>query len=183
MRAMSILGSYIFFLILPTQSAYAEDDAYVYQNCADQMLGVPLTRCATIEVSKKLDDIRVNSYIEPGVIPDSSPDFRVLNSKKLGIVIPKGYSRYGSWVYKDRKYFKTNIGFYSKLFETHVDSVVVVDNSSGANVKSWDGPSSRPLFSYWYSPEKGVVAIGFPKPGDSGDVYYCSSKHCLFYKP
>lgn len=173
-------------LILALVSARAQGGTYLYQNCSDQGRGVPLVDCSSAEIDQELGRVRINNLLESAVPISSSGRMKYLGSDVIPIAIPEDYSSVSSWNFKNRRYLKVKASFDSGIFDGKVDVIVALDeldekaDKRKGEVISLDDPRARPIFSFWYSARRGVLAIGIPKVGDSGDVYYCISKSCLF---
>lgn len=178
---------YIFpMLVWVSVPVRAESDAYLYQNCSGKNRGIPLVDCSSAEIDRGLKSVRINHFLEPVLPISSSRHIKYLESNTIPIAIPENYASVSSWDYKYRRYIKFKTDFDSGIFEDKVDVIVVLDEvdeeleKKEERVISLDDPKAKPLFSFWYSARRGVLAIGLPKAGDSGDVYYCVSKSCLF---
>ncbi|MFC4821943.1 hypothetical protein [Dokdonella ginsengisoli] len=166
-------------------SGQAIGGSYLYQNCADQSRGVPLVDCSSAEIDSELRSVRVNHYLEAGLPISNTKHTRYLGSEIIPVAIPDGYNSLNSWSFKNRKYIKIKSGVDSRVIKEKVDIIVVLDyidehEKEPSDLASLDDPRAKPIFSFWYSTNRGVLAIGIPKPGDSGDVYYCVSSKCLF---
>lgn len=175
----------LILISLMLMSDRAMGESYLYQNCADQSRGIPLVDCSSAEVDSELRSVRVNHYLE-AILPISNAGHtRYLGSKIIPIAIPDSYASLNSWNFENKKYIKIKSDVDSRVLNEKVDIIVVLDytgerEKESSDVISLDDPKAKPIFSFWYSTDRGVLAIGIPKPGDSGDVYYCVSKRCLF---
>src|SRR5690606_4311674 len=99
---------------------------------------------------------------------------------------PRNYDKVGEGVHNNRKYLKSNKGVSFPFYGGSIDSIVVIDGDGkaggGEDIHSLDDPRAEAMLAFWYSRNLGVVAIGFPQSGNSGDVYFCVSSRCLFAK-
>lgn len=163
-----------------------QEKFYVYQNCGDQMIGPPLTRCSQVRISYDLADVYRNDIFDVGIKAATASGFRAVNSFLAPIAIPDDYGRTGAWIYGKYKYVKVGSANAALFSNEPVDTIVVVGNLDKIkDLATVDSLHSLDLLdnqvaSFWYSARKGVLAIGYSQLGDSGEVFYCVSNPCLF---
>jgi hypothetical protein len=179
--------SLIFVVIVSLWSGVscADGEYFLYKNCADQGRGAPLIGCANAEIGKKLDNLRINHFLEASIPVRADPEGgKVLNSAVIPVVIPPNYTAVDGWSYENRRYFKSAKKFAVPFSDEKVDVIVVVDHvdtiQGGNKLLSLDSPDAKAMFTFWYSERLGVLAFGLPQEGNSGDVYYCATAPCLF---
>lgn len=183
MKMFSLTAILGIILLTPGLSR-AEKETFTYIDCADQMTGPPLSACMTAEVNESTGELRIGDYIESGVKIVDDGKFVAISSSKYPVALPKtDRATTKIWHYNGKTY-KVSEGTISADFINagNVYTVEVYNDSYEINMKGLNNRSvpASAFLTYWYSPNKGIVAIGFPDTGSSGSVFFCNSTNCLF---
>lgn len=160
---------------------------YQYVNCADQRQGLPLQDCAAIDISSDLATITVRDYGEeiPQRAAAGDRRFKAIESSILPIAIPStDYATTARWEHRGHTYVKLSTNSEIVLpWRHHSDVIVAFPTKAETSALP---PVARELrkvaeLVFRYSEREGVTAIAFPDlPHDSGEVFYCVAKPCLF---
>lgn len=176
--------------LLASQLSYAASlDGYRYLNCADQRQGLPLQTCAAIEISSDLSTVFIRDYGEEtsrhSAIGVSS--FKAVESEILPIAVPStGYATTPQWEYDGHIYLRISTLVELAMPWPHAGDLIVVVPTTAQSTKL--APVARALSKvaklvFRYSEQDGVTAIAFPDASrDSGELFYCAAKPCLFAK-
>jgi hypothetical protein len=167
--------------------AFASGDGYLYQNCADQRLRLPLRECASISISQDLSTIEVRDTGEDGIsVGDPTGVFHVLNSSNVPLAVPvEGYRSSDRWEYGSNIYLKISRGEtrYFGWQRQPADTIAVVPVSARKDGDFGDMSyvAKHTRLVFWYSETDGITAIAYPALGrQSGEVFYCANTPCLF---
>lgn len=174
-------------VVLFAAESSADEAGYEYVDCSSQAAGILLTGCKRIAINSALTSVFVGDVFEDGIKRSEDREFLAIEGKLLPLAVPRvDYNNRDSWGRGTYRYVKIKKNY--KLFPQNelgdvvaiVSDVDKMDPSDSVNNVNDYFLLKNTKITFLYSEDRGVLAIGIEDRGDSGSVYWCASKRCLF---